>query len=1264
MTIFSWLKRVFEKPDASSHSPNENVYDTLTPKIITDASVSEYFEALDFAFTQKDVKNIAITGPYGAGKSTVILSYLSARLKKDFINVSLADFSMSRKDNEKPPENAEIELSILQQILYKENKDNLPDSRIDRIQNRNNKHVIWLFLNSLSVLAPSLLLLFSIIPKKILPFFGISENVVSLINNAYPERLFFSMVLVVMTLFFIVRVASKAGLFDKKLKLSKIAFLQGSADMTPQESSSLLNNCLDEIVYFFSRTGHKIVIFEDLDRLGNTEVFVKLREINQIVNNNMQGDPVRFVYACKDDIFLGADIRTKFFDFILPIIPVMDARNAYTHLKNKITDFPEVNKVLLKQTSLYIGDMRTLQNIANEYNLFRRIVDEKKNEAKVFSLIFYKNIYAQDYHLTDRKAGVLYSFVNDYRLKRLHENYFESLDERERNISERIEQIRKESASSATDVRKDIICRYISEPLWSIIFFASKSGNYYAPYTMFEASNLYNNENEFMAFFSGQEQRYAGYSNNQNFYQIDTENVAEEYKKRERLVSADRKIELKKAITELQEVKENIRTRNAITLAELLTRIGENRFKEIAEGYIEKCNDPDIIDKEQLETIRSGFRFGGLEALYYLLTNGFIMQDYMMFRSIFHEGTISVNDNDYIKAVGRQMGCAEINDNYALDNEKDVLSDLIDQNYIYRSGALHHQIIAYMLDSQDLENKNTLSGMVSEVFNKNHENIILVFRVLEAKFNTPDLFVKFIVNSLEKNRYLDKMLAVLEGSGSDTIKTKVAVNMIAFVSPDATNDNERYRRFIEDEGYQLVSHLSHEMLQPFMNNVKKIGVIFDDITLPVTEIENQALKFVADNHMYSFDKENYRAVVAGLLQHVNVTCEQVDDVPLSLVNRYELSNVKAYIDTNIDVFVRDIFIASEEISNTIVSVLKHPSLSDEVRIEILKKMQFTVDDLHLFTEEVDMGEDAISYHDLFYRYDHVVPGWEALIAYVCENCNPDVLTSYIEKHAKVLGEQPLDLVDGDKYDLLYMKVICNEQLNDVSYAAVMKPVAINVHYWDERFSIHNFRRLISGNKIILDSESFDKAAERFIPLTDEADAKVFVSWFVQNKDTFLRNTDYYLKVDEGDAFLETSLTEINSSPAFSEKEKATLLLKYNGKYNDNFLSDLSISREVMLSLIALSDADNFKILLIIRLIKTGYVNRRDITVLIDKLQEKEFSKLFSQKSATLTLSNPTEAESLLSALQNVELIKKWTVREDGKYHVVCRAYFSQDDESE
>jgi hypothetical protein len=38
-------------------------------------------------------------------------------VNREFINVSLADFSLSGKSDEAPLENSEIELSILQQIL-------------------------------------------------------------------------------------------------------------------------------------------------------------------------------------------------------------------------------------------------------------------------------------------------------------------------------------------------------------------------------------------------------------------------------------------------------------------------------------------------------------------------------------------------------------------------------------------------------------------------------------------------------------------------------------------------------------------------------------------------------------------------------------------------------------------------------------------------------------------------------------------------------------------------------------------------------------------------------------------------------------------------------------------------------------------------------------------------------------------------------------------------------------------------------------------
>lgn len=168
-TWLCWKKSkdiAYQKKVIDAHTDQQVGYDTLTPKIITDDSVKPYFDALDFAFTKQDVKNIAITGPYGAGKSTVILSYLQSRLKKDFITVSLADFSLSGKSDKNLLDNSEIEMSILQQILYKENKDKLPDSRIDRIQNRNKKHVTSLFFYSVISCSSTNIIDYRRIPKK------------------------------------------------------------------------------------------------------------------------------------------------------------------------------------------------------------------------------------------------------------------------------------------------------------------------------------------------------------------------------------------------------------------------------------------------------------------------------------------------------------------------------------------------------------------------------------------------------------------------------------------------------------------------------------------------------------------------------------------------------------------------------------------------------------------------------------------------------------------------------------------------------------------------------------------------------------------------------------------------------------------------------------------------------------------------------------------------------------------------------------------
>ena len=63
-----------------------------------DVNIEVYEEAIDFAFSSSDVRNIAISGAYGAGKSSVLASYKKKHKEKKFMHISLAHFEDENKE--------------------------------------------------------------------------------------------------------------------------------------------------------------------------------------------------------------------------------------------------------------------------------------------------------------------------------------------------------------------------------------------------------------------------------------------------------------------------------------------------------------------------------------------------------------------------------------------------------------------------------------------------------------------------------------------------------------------------------------------------------------------------------------------------------------------------------------------------------------------------------------------------------------------------------------------------------------------------------------------------------------------------------------------------------------------------------------------------------------------------------------------------------------------------------------------------------------
>src|SRR5688500_784158 len=119
--------------------PKIEVFTSLSPIAdVSDGDFKEYGEALSWALNNRetyDIKNIAVTGPYGSGKSSIIKTFQKKNDNKSlkFLNISLATFKEDKPENEEDLLRL-VELSILQQIFYHEEDHNIPDSRFKKIK--------------------------------------------------------------------------------------------------------------------------------------------------------------------------------------------------------------------------------------------------------------------------------------------------------------------------------------------------------------------------------------------------------------------------------------------------------------------------------------------------------------------------------------------------------------------------------------------------------------------------------------------------------------------------------------------------------------------------------------------------------------------------------------------------------------------------------------------------------------------------------------------------------------------------------------------------------------------------------------------------------------------------------------------------------------------------------------------------------------------------------------------------------------------------
>lgn len=401
-------------------SQNEWDMRPLTPEYIPDEH-ELYVKLLLNTLQNDELKNIALSGHYGVGKSSILREF-SKRVGGRALEISLSTLAPIQNDRQQDvlpiqaaTPNNRIQREIVRQILYREKPSKAPASRFHRIHRYEWKQDILAACIVGTLIAIVFLLT------------GWTERIeqkLPVLSHLGPW-----VHLMILGLAALNTIATRYVLHGK-VYLKKLS--AGSAKVTLDRASlSYFDQYLDEIVYFFEVSDCDIVILEDLDRYNDSHIFDELRALNKILNASPQiNRTIRFIYAVKDSIFspkilrqegrlndcvadcdhdsvvdeVSRANRTKFFDLIIPVVPFITHNNARSLAARLLEGVEnEVDPKLLDLAARYVPDMRLLKNVRNEFIIFRdRIfaaggIDLGLSETELFAMMLYKSTHLTDF---------------------------------------------------------------------------------------------------------------------------------------------------------------------------------------------------------------------------------------------------------------------------------------------------------------------------------------------------------------------------------------------------------------------------------------------------------------------------------------------------------------------------------------------------------------------------------------------------------------------------------------------------------------------------------------------------------------------------------------------------------------------------------------------------------------------------------------------------------------------------------------------------
>ena len=1073
---------------ADKYNKEETFYSLLPKDDVDEDNI--YYDKFRTSI-DNNCKLIAFSGRYGVGKTSIINSILN-KYRKSNIRITLGDYKNKEitinENNQIKKE--DIELKILQQIVYTEKPSNLPLSRFKRIANISNLRVI----NYLIVLVIFLLCL---MPFLFDYYMYIYEKVkeatyLSGSNWRYLLRGIYIVGIVILLYLFIKVIIRTINSVTIKNKNIEIKFSKSDSN------ESIFNKYMDEIVYFFKTTKNKILVIEDIDRYENVslEIFKELKELNYLLNANKEinrNGGVIFVYAIRDDLFKDKNDRVKFFDYIIPVVSKFSTKNSKEYLielYDKLKADEKYSKIkidnaVFSTVSHYIQDRRLLNNIFTEFKVYVDVLDDNQeiNYTQLFALICYKNINPEDFEKVNKFEGDLY-------------NIFENKDLLVKYVNSKlINEIRKEEEIEDKHKEYEIITeKRLKKEFWVDLMYNYSFRSDYIANIMIKTpeKNYYYKEfiEEQLVNISSQHNWRIG-SLNSSDYTIDSEKVKQLYDNVKKCCFDYEEHNKKIAILQ-QKIADN----NEATLSNILCSpdFNINQFKE--ENKDEKIEE--IYNNSFLIT---------------LIKNGFIKENYQNDISYFKSGDLTQDEYSFITKV--TLG-EKTDPNTKLHNSEKIINDELNAEYLKKEGVLNYSFCDFILKRRpDIKSDNFYSqftilsenkiSFLNGFYKYNVTSFINLFdkiksdEIIKGLLNDNNICKGDIFKTIIENISLDK---VINENTIEDIKHELMNEL--FINEIELNDISKDNLLLIKPHFENYYNIKDKFIEFFYENdnyiinksfydklidVKRIDIDYKkenliEALLNFDCLSNFKEKLLRNDEFLNiyntFDKysSNEESIIK-LLNDENFDIKWLADICKNEV--YRINNIQNVKNKEMwNVLIDENFI--EPSMENLINYYNYTKCIDNRVINIIESLDFKFKSYENETLKT-IEEELIYYNDIsFLNLEDIANGYYYIIDKFIDgkNINTDLVLYLIENNKIALNELTFDYLE-DNYNELLVKLI---DKNENDFYELVNKLNINIELIENILEIGNS---FTVKKYIINNSSIDvisniniNTLERFI----------------------------------------------------------------------------------------------------------------------------------------------------------------------------------------